>query len=98
MFLFCCVEFISAARLCVSPTLDVPGNAGVAGIVDSEALIVIEVTVVTSDCPTNQGEELRIANILFNNLDIIGEYIIYLYICSVLAHKRLLKDVWSYWK
>lgn len=52
----------------VAEIYDVPAI----GIIDSEALIVIELVVVTANCPTNQGEELIIANILFNNLDIIG--------------------------
>lgn len=44
-------------------------------IPDSEALISVEFVFVSADCPTNEGrnEHLQIANIQFNNLDIIGK-------------------------
>lgn len=40
------------------------------GIVDSEALIAVELCFVKGE---GDSEDLHIANILFNNLDIIGE-------------------------
>lgn len=40
------------------------------GVVDSEALIAVELTLIKGEAGS---EDLRIANILFNNLDIIGE-------------------------
>lgn len=43
---------------------------GAAGLVDSEALIAVELCMVKGE---GDSEDLRIANILFNNLDIIGE-------------------------
>lgn len=43
---------------------------GAAGLVDSEALIAVELCLVKGE---GDSEDLRIANILFNNLDIIGE-------------------------
>lgn len=43
---------------------------GAAGLVDSEALIALDLCLVKGD---GGSEDLRIANILFNNLDIIGE-------------------------
>lgn len=46
------------------------GHWGAAGLVDSEALIAVELCLVKGD---GDSEDLRIANILFNNLDIIGE-------------------------
>lgn len=62
-------------RTCVSPIIESADiAAAAAGIIDSEALIVVDLTIVSADGPSSQGEELRIANILFNNLDIIGEY------------------------
>lgn len=45
-------------------------NWGAAGLVDSEALIAVDLCIVKGDA---DSEDLRIANILFNNLDIIGE-------------------------
>lgn len=41
----------------------------------SEALIIIELVFVSADCPSNTDslEQLQIANIQFNNLDIIGK-------------------------
>lgn len=43
-------------------------------MVDTEALISLELIFVSADCPTNdeKKEHLQIANIQFNNLDIIG--------------------------
>lgn len=43
----------------------------------SEALIVVELVSVSADCPTNTDtrEQLQIANIQFNNLDIIGKFV-----------------------
>ncbi|XP_053625592.1 intermembrane lipid transfer protein Vps13D isoform X2 [Plodia interpunctella] len=48
-----------------------PGQAGWAppGLVDSEALIAVELCIVKGE---GDSEDLRIANILFNNLDIIA--------------------------
>jgi hypothetical protein len=48
------------------PPIDMP---------DSEALITVELLFVDANCPTNEDtkEHLQIANIQFNNLDIIGE-------------------------
>lgn len=43
---------------------------GAAGLVDSEALIAVELCLVKGE---GESEDLRIANILFNNLDIIGK-------------------------
>lgn len=43
---------------------------GAPGLVDSEALIAVELCLVKGD---GDSEDLRIANILFNNLDVIGE-------------------------
>ncbi|XP_039294739.1 vacuolar protein sorting-associated protein 13D isoform X2 [Nilaparvata lugens] len=42
--------------------------------VDSEALITIEIVTVSANCPTNDNanEDLQIANIQFNNLDVIA--------------------------
>lgn len=42
----------------------------------SEALIIIELVFVSADCPSNTDslEQLQIANIQFNNLDIIGKF------------------------
>lgn len=39
------------------------------GLVDSEALIAVELCFVKGE---GDAEDLRIANILFNNLDVIG--------------------------
>ncbi|KAF9411175.1 hypothetical protein HW555_009948 [Spodoptera exigua] len=44
-------------------------NWGAAGLVDSEALIAVDLCIVKGDA---DSEDLRIANILFNNLDIIA--------------------------
>lgn len=44
---------------------------GAAGLVDSEALIAVELCLVKGE---GDSEDLRIANILFNNLDIIGKF------------------------
>lgn len=44
---------------------------GAPGLVDSEALIAVELCLVKGD---GDSEDLRIANILFNNLDVIGEF------------------------
>uniref|UniRef100_A0A0A9WG36 Vacuolar protein sorting-associated protein 13D n=3 Tax=Lygus hesperus TaxID=30085 RepID=A0A0A9WG36_LYGHE len=43
-------------------------------LLDTEALISVEFVFVSADCPTNEGknEHLQIANIQFNNLDIIA--------------------------
>lgn len=43
---------------------------GAPGLVDSEALIAVEICLVKGE---PGSEDLRIANILFNNLDVIGE-------------------------
>lgn len=43
---------------------------GAPGLVDSEALIAVELCIIKGN---NSSEDLRIANILFNNLDIIGK-------------------------
>ncbi|KAJ2952417.1 hypothetical protein O0L34_g6723 [Tuta absoluta] len=45
------------------------GGWGAAGLVDSEALIAVELCIVKGE---GDSEDLRIANILFNNLDIIA--------------------------
>ena len=45
------------------------GGWAAPGIVDSEALIAIELCFVKGE---GDSEDLRIANILFNNLDVIG--------------------------
>lgn len=44
-------------------------------VADNEALISLELVFVSAGCPTNEGknEHLQIANIQFNNLDIIGK-------------------------
>ena len=47
-----------------------PTGWGAAGLVDSEALIAVDLCLVKGD---GDNEDLRIANILFNNLDIIGK-------------------------
>ena len=41
---------------------------------DHEALIKVELDVIKSSCPTSDGqsEDLKIANIQFNNLDFVG--------------------------
>ena len=41
---------------------------------DQEALIKVELDVIKSSCPTSDGEseDLKIANIQFNNLDFVG--------------------------
>lgn len=49
------------------------------GLVDTEALIALEICLVKGD---GDSEDLRIANILFNNLDVIGELKYALYILS----------------
>ncbi|KAJ8723031.1 hypothetical protein PYW07_004211 [Mythimna separata] len=46
-----------------------PAAWGAAGLVDSEALIAVDLCLVKGD---GDNEDLRIANILFNNLDIIA--------------------------
>lgn len=74
MYLIRFICFNLDMRTCVSPIIESADiAAAAAGIIDSEALIVVDLTIVSGDCPSSQGEELRIANILFNNLDIIGE-------------------------
>ena len=42
---------------------------------DTEALIKIELDIITPQCPTNSSttDTLHIANIQFNNLDFVGE-------------------------
>ena len=42
---------------------------------DSEALIKVELEVISPICPsnTNEGETLHIANVQINNLDVIGK-------------------------
>lgn len=47
------------------------GGWGAPGLVDSEALIAVELCFVKGD---GESEDLRIANILFNNLDVIGKF------------------------
>ena len=44
---------------------------------DHEALIKVELDVIKSSCPTSDGqsEDLKIANIQFNNLDFVGLYL-----------------------
>lgn len=46
------------------------------GLVDSEALIAVELCLVKGE---GDSEDLRIANILFNNLDIIGKCHLYMF-------------------
>jgi hypothetical protein len=43
-------------------------------MLDADALITVEIFVVSANCPSNEGtgEALQIASIQFNNLDIIG--------------------------
>ena len=45
-------------------------------ISDQEALIKVELDVIKSGCPSGEieGEELKIANIQFNNLDFVGTF------------------------
>lgn len=42
-------------------------------VLDTEALISIELTFVSGLCPGHGGQPLQIAAIQFNNLDIIGK-------------------------
>lgn len=57
-------------RLSPAPSWSGTAYWGAAGLVDSEALIAVELCLVKGEAGS---EDLRIANILFNNLDIIGE-------------------------
>jgi hypothetical protein len=43
-------------------------------MLDADALITVELFLVSANCPSNEGsgEALQIASIQFNNLDIIG--------------------------
>lgn len=59
-----------AAWAAPGPAAGGPGWA-MPGIVDEEALIAVELCFVKGD---GDSEDLHIANILFNNLDIIGEF------------------------
>lgn len=59
----------AASSPCIGNVYNTSGW-GSAGVVDSEALIAVEVCFVRGD--GDGREELRIANILFNNLDIIA--------------------------
>ena len=45
-------------------------------VTDHEALIKVELDVIKSSCPTSDeaAEDLKIANIQFNNLDFVGKY------------------------
>jgi hypothetical protein len=43
-------------------------------MLDAEALITVEIVLVSANCPSNEGsrEALQIVSVQFNNLDIIG--------------------------
>lgn len=48
---------------------------------DNEALIKVELDIISPSCPTNtsQSETLHIANVQFNNLDVVGKHLKYFY-------------------
>ena len=50
--------------------------------VDSEALIVVELELISAKSPSNSNNEgpMTIANFQFNNLDIIGQLVSFQYI------------------
>ena len=49
------------------------------GVVNSDALIKVELDLIRPNCPTNTSSDeiLHIANIQFNNLDFIGKSVVY---------------------
>lgn len=52
-------------KLAISPLSNAPP--------DSDALIIVEIHIIDSDTE-NDGEQIHVANIQFNNLDIIGKF------------------------
>lgn len=64
----------SAARPTTLPMESSQGYIPFTPVLDSEALIKVEVDIVTPECPSNSStiDTLHIANIQFNNLDFVG--------------------------
>ena len=63
-------------RIASPPQIKIPPIPSNRELTDTEALISVELLFVNADCPTNEEkkEHLQVANIQFNNLDIIGKF------------------------
>ena len=64
-----------------------------------EALIRVELDIISPNCPTNNSEEetLHIANIQFNNLDVVGRFYTQLVLEKCLVNDSLSPEVKLPW-